>query len=210
MQTALCAVGVYQLAEAGISNVLALKSYEIATNPIDDIVIRISGVNKDSKSTIYRNHYSLLATKPEVVTDTLKGRVIYAFVKRIMVRLVKLTATSDILCTGSSTTTRVIVTLACIPLFVLPPLRVKFTCKPLDSTPNAPISYLSEVKPHQVGLRGIVSLGINKETPKRMFNNHRQVRVGLVQLGCALLLVSILFDRFVASPRITIAALMLA
>jgi hypothetical protein len=211
MQTALGVIAVYQLTEAGLSNVLALKSYENGTNPIDNVMLRIFGGNIGQINKCYfRNDSFLLATKPEVENDEGVRKFLYPIIKRVVVRFYAPSSTYKMLSKNQSPFVKVFILLASLPLCVLPPLRIKFTAKPFDASPDTAVSYLQEVKPNQIGLLGLFQTGITQDTPKRIMNNQRQVSVGLVQLGCALLLVCVLFDRFIASPRTSIAALILA
>jgi hypothetical protein len=236
--TALGAVVVYQVAEAGISNILALNSYELATDLFCNIMLRLYGgekgrVNINENHSILRSNqvhfffhkkqtvfhiyfiralsYRSLATKSELNGGDLIPRIVFPLAKRVFVRGYAILSTYEFLTfANQSTIQKRFNLIASLFFYLLPPMRVKFTAKVMESCPSDPQVWLNKFEANQIGLRGLVMIGINKETPRRMINNPKQVMVGIIQLGLSFLLVHLLFERFKSSPYLTATAMMLA
>jgi hypothetical protein len=197
--TALESAVVYELAQRGISNILAIHTYTAGIDPSEHVRI-LSGTEIKE----------ILAFKPN---DECNNPVFFVAHQLLIIPAARVR--TFIACyqdmNKQNPTSRIDIPsfILSLPSLLMPPLRVRLLSR-VEGDRVSPHVFLRNVPSNKVGLAGFFQTNVLKEAPKRILNNRIQVTLGIIQLGCALLLAYALFDRFKNSPYISTFALTLA
>lgn len=197
--TAIGSALVYELAQRGISNILAMHTYTAGIDPSEHVRILSGAEIKE-----------ILAFKPN---DECNNPVFFVVHQLLIIPAARvrtfIACYQDINKQNPTSRINIPSFILALPSLLMPPLRVRLLSR-VEGDRALPYVYLRNIPSNKVGLAGFFQTNVIKEAPKRMLNNRIQVTLGIIQLGCALLIVYALFDRFKNAPYISAFALTIA